>query len=58
MPKLDINKLKKEGIAVCETKSEMLEYISKAGFKNRESLIITRYKKKWMLQWKFETMRD
>lgn len=58
MPKLDINKLKKEGIAVFETKAEMLKYISKMRFENRESLIITRYNKRWMLQWKFETMRE
>ena len=58
MPKLDISKLKKSGIVVCETKAEMLEYIRRIGFKNRESLIVTRYKKKWMLQWRFETMRN
>lgn len=54
MPKLDINKLKKQGIIVFDTKADMLKYIRETRFKNRESLTITRYNKRWMLQWKLE----
>ena len=52
VPKLDIKKIKKYGMAIFKTKEEMLNHIKKVGFENRDSLEITRYDKKWIVRWK------
>ena len=52
MQKLDFKALKKQSTIIFDTKTEMLEYISKAGFKDDEKLIILRKRKKWILWWR------
>lgn len=51
MPKLDINKIKKYGIAVFKTKEEMLKYIKKVAFKD-DVMQIKYFHKKWFVRWK------
>jgi len=51
MPKLDIEKIKRASIVIFHTKDVMLKYIKKVGFNNQDSLVITRYNKKWFVRW-------
>lgn len=51
MPKLDIEKIKRESIAVFHTKEEMLKYIKKVAFKD-DVMQIKYFHKKWFVRWK------
>lgn len=51
MPKLDIEKIKRESIAVFETKACMLKYIKKVAFKGYV-MQIKYFHKKWFVRWK------
>jgi len=50
MPKLDIEEIKHESMAVFKTKTEMLEYIKKASFRKDEPLLIFYCKRKWFVR--------
>ena len=58
MPKLDIEKIKHESMAVFKTKAEMLKYIKKASFRKDKwgyghyTMEIDYYNKKWFVRWK------
>ena len=53
MPKLDLKEIKKSATIVFKTKKEMLNYISKSGFKDNERITIYRIGKKWILWWQY-----
>ena len=51
MPKLNIKELKKQATIVFETKKDMINFITKSGFKDRERLTVMRVRKKWIVWW-------
>jgi len=55
MPKLDIEKIKHECMAVFKTKKAMLNYIKKASFSkwgfSHYEMNIAYYNKKWFVRW-------
>ena len=57
MPKLDIEKIKHESMAIFKTKAEMLEYIKKSSFRRDKwgyshyKMEIDYYKRKWFVRW-------
>lgn len=50
MSKLDIKEIKRDSIHIFKTKKEMLNYISKFGFRNEERIAIKRKNKKWIVE--------
>ena len=56
MPKLDIEKIKRESIVIFHTKDAMLKYIKKASFSkwgySHYKMEIEYYNKKWFVRWK------
>ncbi len=52
MPKLDIEEIKRKGIVVFKTKTELLEFIKKVRFRKDEPLLIFYCKRKWFVRWK------
>lgn len=58
MPKLDIEKIKRNAVKVFNTKAEMLEYIKKASFRKDKwgythyEMEIAYESKKWFVRWK------
>lgn len=51
MPKLDIEKIKRNAVKVFDTKEEMLKYIKKVAFKD-DVMQIKYFHKKWFVRWK------
>lgn len=51
MPKLDIEKIKRNAVKVFDTKAEMLEYIKKVAFKDYV-MQIKYFQRKWFARWK------
>lgn len=47
--KLNIKEIKRNAIHISDTKKEMLNYISKFGFRNNDKIIIMRRNKKWIV---------
>ena len=49
MPKLNFKKIARDAIHIFNTKKEMINYISKFGFRNEDRIEIVRKNKKWIV---------